>query len=159
MDLKEGIMADIMNGVNQHSLKQKPYKPQTESDHIKVYTKNKLFFCETCKKVWENITLSKQQRSLIFCDFPSYGLKRKECSYCKEANMYWTCSECEKQVDERFYDLDERICDDCNTDKSSIDEEEEVQFFSHAKSDFDFKRKKGSWREKIKFDYSPKDKK
>lgn len=123
MDLKEGILADVYRGINLHPVRHKTYKPKSESDHIKIYTSNKLFFCETCKKVWENITLSKQQRSLIYCDFPTYGLKRKECTYCEEADMYWTCSICEKQVDERFYDLDERVCDDCNEDE--VGEEEE----------------------------------
>ncbi len=30
--------------------------------------------------------------------------------------MNWTCCECENQVDERHYDLDERMCDDCLDD-------------------------------------------
>ncbi len=27
--------------------------------------------------------------------------------------MNWTCCICENQVDERFYDTEERMCDDC----------------------------------------------
>ena len=27
--------------------------------------------------------------------------------------MNWTCCICEHQVDERFYDTEERMCDDC----------------------------------------------
>ena len=27
--------------------------------------------------------------------------------------MEWTCSACEKQVDERNFDTEERMCDDC----------------------------------------------
>jgi len=34
--------------------------------------------------------------------------------------MNWTCCECENQVDERFYDLDERMCYEC------LDGDEEV---------------------------------
>ena len=30
--------------------------------------------------------------------------------------MNWTCCECENQVDERFYDLDERMCYECIDD-------------------------------------------
>ena len=30
--------------------------------------------------------------------------------------MNWTCCECENQVDERYYDLDERLCNDCLDD-------------------------------------------
>ena len=38
--------------------------------------------------------------------------------------MEWTCWSCEKQVDERHYDLDERMCDDCmNEDISEPIEE------------------------------------
>tara|TARA_R110002020_G_scaffold178532_1_gene371558 strand:- start:297 stop:476 length:180 start_codon:yes stop_codon:yes gene_type:complete len=34
--------------------------------------------------------------------------------------MNWTCCECENQVDERYYDLDERMCYEC------LDDDEEV---------------------------------
>jgi hypothetical protein len=34
--------------------------------------------------------------------------------------MNWTCCECENQVDERYYDLDERMCNEC------LDGDEEV---------------------------------
>ena len=27
--------------------------------------------------------------------------------------MNWTCCECENQVDERYYDLDEKMCEEC----------------------------------------------
>ena len=30
--------------------------------------------------------------------------------------MNWTCCECENQVDERYYDLDERMCYECLDD-------------------------------------------
>ena len=26
---------------------------------------------------------------------------------------YWTCCECEKQISERYFDLDERMCYEC----------------------------------------------
>ena len=36
--------------------------------------------------------------------------------------MNWTCCECENQVDETYYDLDERTCDDCmNPEEMMID--------------------------------------
>lgn len=31
--------------------------------------------------------------------------------------MEWTCCECEKQVDERWFDTEERMCDDCMNEK------------------------------------------
>ena len=34
--------------------------------------------------------------------------------------MNWTCCECENQVDERFYDLDERMCDECLDDGEEV---------------------------------------
>ena len=34
----------------------------------------------------------------------------------EENKMNWTCCECENQVDERYYDLDERMCNDCLDD-------------------------------------------
>ena len=37
--------------------------------------------------------------------------------------MNWTCCICEHQVDERFYDTEERMCDDCFI---SEDEEDDV---------------------------------
>ena len=30
--------------------------------------------------------------------------------------MNWTCCECQLQVDERYYDLDERMCYECLDD-------------------------------------------
>ena len=27
--------------------------------------------------------------------------------------MHWTCCACEKQVDERYFNTEERMCDDC----------------------------------------------
>ena len=36
--------------------------------------------------------------------------------------MNWTCCECENQVDERYFDLDERTCDYCmNPEEIMID--------------------------------------
>jgi len=26
---------------------------------------------------------------------------------------HWTCCECEKQISERYFDLEERMCNDC----------------------------------------------
>ena len=34
--------------------------------------------------------------------------------------MNWTCCECENQVDERFYDLDERMCCECLDDDLEV---------------------------------------
>tara|TARA_R110002051_G_C8562817_1_gene474459 strand:- start:196 stop:357 length:162 start_codon:yes stop_codon:yes gene_type:complete len=31
--------------------------------------------------------------------------------------MKWTCCDCEKQVDEKDYDLDERVCQECLDDE------------------------------------------
>ena len=38
--------------------------------------------------------------------------------------MNWTCCVCENQVDERHYDLAERMCDDC-MDEEYLSEEKE----------------------------------
>jgi hypothetical protein len=34
--------------------------------------------------------------------------------------MNWTCCECENQVDERYYDLDERMCYECLDDGEEV---------------------------------------
>jgi len=123
-NLREGILADVFKGIST-----KPTDSQYRATHsYHNYTGKKLFYCETCKKVWENIG----QQNLIYTDFPSYGLKRKRCKYCTEEKMHWTCSFCEKQVDEKFFDLDERICDDCNEDKAPIFGEEENDEYAKA---------------------------
>ena len=68
--------------------------------------------------------------------------------------MEFTCIKCEFKFNKMSYDTDERMCYQCLyddndeiTSKDILDESakaeyEEWQFFSHTKSDFDFKRKK-----------------
>ena len=124
-DWQEGVLMDVYKGISSKATNSQ-YKPVRPSVSYHNTAGNKLFFCETCKKVWEQLCISGyHKRSLRYTDFPSYGLKRKECTYCKEEKMHWTCSMCEKQVDERFMDLDERVCDDCNDDTAPIYEDEE----------------------------------
>ena len=40
---------------------------------------------------------------------------------------YWTCCECEKQVSERYFDLDERRCNDCLDKDDDLNIEELIK--------------------------------
>ena len=54
--------------------------------------------------------------------------------------MNWTCCECQLQVDERYYDLDERMCDEC-LDGESFAEMEKKMFDKLTKENIEMRRK------------------
>ena len=45
-----------------------------------------VFFCKECKTAWESFWLARLNKFIKYPDFPSYGLRRKECLECKKEN-------------------------------------------------------------------------
>ena len=45
---------------------------------------SEVFYCEMCKRAWEDYWISTKKRVNKYEDFPTYGLKRKKCLDCKE---------------------------------------------------------------------------
>ena len=43
--------------------------------------------------------------------------------------MNWTCCICEHQVDERFYDTEERMCDDCFISEYEEDDVDKLELW------------------------------
>tara|TARA_Y100001951_G_C11226347_1_gene231950 strand:+ start:272 stop:757 length:486 start_codon:yes stop_codon:yes gene_type:complete len=149
---EKGVLSDVYKGVSGIKTNSQ-YKSVRLSTTYHNTSGNKLFLCETCKEVWEQLCISGyNKRSLRHTDFPSYNLKRKECTYCKEEKMHWTCSMCEKQVDERFMDLDERICDDCNDDTAPINDDGEPTTADEHNKDWLNEKEKADIIRRIKWE-------
>jgi|7_EtaG_2_1085326.scaffolds.fasta_scaffold40239_4 hypothetical protein len=60
----------------------KAYVPKKVGREKYKTDSRRLKFCESCKKVWEWVHVS--AACFRYNDFPTIGLKREDCRYCKK---------------------------------------------------------------------------